>query len=183
MFLVAFGLAAILLARLRGGRFIRLANLPLRHSYLIVVGLLLQVLIFSPWWRQRMGTELTPSLYILSMGIVLAALLLNFRLPGMVLVTLGLCLNLLALTANGGYMPASPDSLRKAGFGERLAPGAETVWNNSSIINEDTRLRCLADNFAIPAGWPLANVFSIGDVVLALGVSRLIYVTMMLGDP
>ncbi len=178
MIFIALGLVAIVIALLRGGQLTRLAYLPVRHSYLIIAGLLLQILIFSPWWRQTMGTALVPHLYVLSMGIVFAALILNFRLPGMALITLGLCLNLLAITANGGYMPASPDALRTAGFGERLTSADATVQNNSSVIDEHTRLWLLADVFAIPADFPLANVFSIGDVLLALGAAHLVYATM-----
>jgi hypothetical protein len=34
-----------------------------------------------------------------------------------------------------------------------------------------TRLWFLGDVFAIPAGWPLANVFSVGDVLILLGAA------------
>jgi hypothetical protein len=34
----------------------------------------------------------------------------------------------------------------------------------------DPRLAFLGDVFAIPRGWPLANVFSVGDVLIAVGV-------------
>jgi hypothetical protein len=33
----------------------------------------------------------------------------------------------------------------------------------------DPRLAFLGDVFAIPRGWPLANVFSVGDVLIAVG--------------
>jgi len=75
-------------------------------------------------------------------------------------------------------MPASPDSLRTAGFEERLASPQGGTYNNSTLVNEETRLWFLTDIFALPASLPLANVFSIGDVMLALGVCRLIYVAM-----
>ncbi len=178
LFLLVFLVGAVLFGLLRGGKLVRLAYLPFRHSYLIIAGLLLQVVIFSSWWSQHFGSRAVPQIYIFSMGIVLAALLLNFRLPGMVLVTIGLCLNLLAISANGGYMPASPDSLRTAGFEERLASPQGGTYNNSTLVNEETRLWFLTDIFALPASLPLANVFSIGDVMLALGVCRLIYVAM-----
>jgi len=178
VFLLVFAVGAILFSILRGGKLVRLAYLPFRHSYLVVAGLLVQVLIFSPWWSQHFGSQGVPQIYVFSMGIVLAALLLNFQLPGMPLVTIGLCLNLLVISANGGYMPASPDSLRTAGFEERLASPEAGTQHNSTLINEETRLWFLADIFALPASFPLANVFSIGDVVLALGISRLIYVAM-----
>jgi hypothetical protein len=34
---------------------------------------------------------------------------------------------------------------------------------------EGARLWFLGDVFAIPASWPLANVFSVGDLLIAIG--------------
>jgi len=41
----------------------------------------------------------------------------------------------------------------------------------------DPHLPWLGDTFAIPSGVPLANVFSVGDIVLVLGVLVLLHVT------
>jgi hypothetical protein len=61
-------------------------------------------------------------------------------------------------------MPASPSAL--AGAGLDLEPG----FQNSTAL-ADPRLAFLGDVFYIPASWPLSNVFSIGDVLIALGVA------------
>ncbi|RME44855.1 MAG: hypothetical protein D6791_12135, partial [Chloroflexi bacterium] len=45
----------------------------------------------------------------------------------------------------------------------------EVIHNNSIVATEGTRLRFLTDIFAIPRQVPLANVFSVGDVLIALG--------------
>ena len=37
-------------------------------------------------------------------------------------------------------------------------------------MSHSPRLPWLGDVFAIPRGWPLANVFSIGDVVIVVAV-------------
>ena len=39
----------------------------------------------------------------------------------------------------------------------------------------DPRLAFLGDVFYIPASWPLSNVFSVGDVLIALGVAWAIH--------
>ncbi len=41
-------------------------------------------------------------------------------------------------------------------------------FTNSDAV-EGANLAFLGDVFAIPAGWPGANVFSVGDVVIVLG--------------
>jgi len=87
----------------------------------------------------------------------------NRRLPGMALVGLGAAGNLLAIGANGGVMPASPTALAAAGM-----PADPPGFANSAAL-ADPRLAFLGDVFAIPAGWPLANVFSAGDVLIAVG--------------
>ena len=40
----------------------------------------------------------------------------------------------------------------------------------------DAKLQFLGDVFATPASWPLHNVFSIGDMILIVGVAVLVHV-------
>jgi hypothetical protein len=83
----------------------------------------------------------------------------------MALVALGAALNLLAITANGGVMPASAEALAAAGL-----PAAEPGFESSAAL-ADPRLAFLGDVFAIPASWPLSNVFSVGDVCIGAGLT------------
>jgi hypothetical protein len=89
----------------------------------------------------------------------------NWRVPGMALTALGAALNLLAITANGGVMPASPVALATAGL-----PVDEPGFQSSTAV-DDPRLAFLGDVFAIPASWPLSNVFSVGDVLIGVGLA------------
>jgi hypothetical protein len=45
----------------------------------------------------------------------------------------------------------------------------EPGFQNSTAL-ADPRLAFLGDVFSLPASWPLSNVFSVGDVLIALGV-------------
>lgn len=76
----------------------------------------------------------------------------------------GAILNLLAIVANAGVMPATAGALATAG----VPSGGGVIANSASVA--DPRLRFLGDVFAIPSSVPLANVFSVGDVLIALGV-------------
>ncbi len=60
-------------------------------------------------------------------------------------------------------MPASADALGRAGL-----VAAPRGFSNS-IALADPRLAALGDVFAVPESWPLANVFSIGDVLVVAG--------------
>jgi hypothetical protein len=73
------------------------------------------------------------------------------------------------IAVNGGTLPASPSALRRAGL-----PLTEDEFSNSAVI-EDALLPWLGDVFAVPAGMPLANVFSIGDIVMALGAAYAVH--------
>ena len=59
-------------------------------------------------------------------------------------------------------MPADPAALATAGF-------TPTGYSNSIVV-ADPALWPLTDIFAIPAGLPGANVFSIGDVLIGIGI-------------
>ena len=70
---------------------------------------------------------------------------------------------MVAIVANDGVMPASRGALETAGLDIRSGEFA-----NSDFV-DDANLGFLGDVFAIPAGWPGANVFSVGDVLMVLG--------------
>jgi len=116
----------------------------------------------------RVG-DLGPILYVASTGVVLGAVLRNWRIVGLPIVVVGALSNAAAILANGGFMPASPGALLALG---RSFPA---TYSNSSIVPHPA-LEPLTDIFAVPPPLPFANVFSIGDVLIALGV--LVVITM-----
>jgi len=169
--------AAIALALLRGGRLGNLAALNIRWRGIIIVGFLIQVLIFSSYWQEKSETRsLTQFAYLASLCLLLVALAANHRIPGMKLITLGFFLNFLAIAVNGGYMPASPAALQMSKL-PLLGPG--DVSNNSIGMGPDTRLPFLSDIFAIPKEIIFSNVFSVGDVLIAFGAVYLIQKALM----
>jgi Family of unknown function (DUF5317) len=89
----------------------------------------------------------------------------NRRISGLWIIAVGAALNLAAIAANDGVMPASPAAVRTAG----RESGLDKFVNSRS--DPDARLAVLGDIFAIPQGWPLANVFSIGDIILVIGTA------------
>ncbi len=169
MFILYPLLLAMVLAGLTGGRPDRLADLRLRWWGLAVGGLLVQVVLFSP--AAAALASLGPVIYVVSTAAVLGTVLANLRRPGLALVAIGALLNLAAILANGGYMPTTRAALRAAGLGP--ADG----YSNSVELAQPN-LAPLTDIFAVPEAVPFANVFSIGDVCIGLGIGWLAYSTM-----
>jgi Family of unknown function (DUF5317) len=99
---------------------------------------------------------LRAALLVAAYPILAVFLVANRRLPGMPLVALGGPMNLLAISVNGGVMPASPSALAGAGL-----PVGGPGFHNSAVL-ADPRLGFLGDVFFIPASWPLSNIFSSG---------------------
>jgi Family of unknown function (DUF5317) len=99
-------------------------------------------------------------------GLLAWFLWLNRRLPGVWIIGLGGLGNAVAIVANGGVMPAAPDALAAAGLPAET-PGE---FANSAAVHTPV-LGWLGDVFAVPqALGPFANVFSIGDVIIAVGL-------------
>ncbi len=166
MILVAFLGLALALVPVLGGSLRRLGDLRLRVPGLLWLALASQVALIAlpgprTWWRVGLNLALYP--------LGLAFVWWNRRVPGMGLIGLGAACNLLAILANGGVMPASAAAVRAAGIS--VEPG---LFANSAVL-EHPRLLFLGDVIAVP--WPpaLANVLSVGDVLIALGAAYLLH--------
>jgi hypothetical protein len=163
---IPIGIVAGLLA---GGRLGNLSGLRFRWGAVAVGGLLVQAVLFTPAGEALAGA-FVPAIYLASTLAVFGAVLRNLRLPGLPLVALGSLSNLAAIVANGGSMPASAAAL--------VAAGLETVDHANSVVLPNPALAPLTDVFAIPAGVPFANVFSVGDVLIFVGIAWLIAAAM-----
>jgi len=163
----------LLLGLLLGGRLSGLAGVQFRWAAVAVVGFAIQVVLFSGPVIATVG-DAGPPIYVLSTALVLVAVLRNVAIRGMAVVALGAASNLVAIVANGGYMPADPAAA--AEFGR----GAETVYSNSRII-EAPALAPLTDVMALPQWLPFTNIVSVGDVLIAVGIAIVIAAAMRAG--
>jgi hypothetical protein len=162
--IVVASIAAILTVPLTGRSLSPLAKLELQRVWLVWLSIGLQMMITLvrgvPNW---LGQPLHLFTFALSAGFLWS----NRRLPGALFVAVGAGLNLAAIAANNGTMPASPWAWRTAGF-----PLMINDFENSNVVH-NARLWWLGDVFAVPKGWPFANVFSVGDVVIVVAVGYL----------
>ena len=182
MLMVVVALVALVLGLLRGGSLRGLAQISLRWIPLVIAGLVLQLLIFTPGRGQSIIPTYTTQLYILSMVLLAIWVILNRHVPGIVLMGIGLMMNMVAIVANGGYMPIHPDVAGMVGQSRDAATGGTEIIYHSRAMRESVQLWILTDILPVPAPKPLASVFSIGDVLMTLGGSWLLYRSMRRSD-
>jgi hypothetical protein len=145
---------------LAGGRLGALADVRFRAAWLAVVAIAAQILIISV--TPQGGGFLHHAAHLGSYALIAAFLWVNRGIPYLWLAALGGALNLTAIIANGGVMPADPDALAAAGVHQEAGDFA----NSTTVAHP--HLSFLGDVFAVPSSWPVSNVFSVGDVVLVV---------------
>lgn len=156
-----------------GGRLDGLGRIEFRWPWLAIGGFFVQVLLFSAAVSSAVGSA-GPPVYVASTAAVLVAVVRNVHIPGLVVVAVGAASNLLAIVSNGGFMPASPGAF--ASLGRSVDDG----YTNSAIVASPA-FEPLTDVYALPGWVPLANVFSVGDVLIAAGVVMVLVVGMRSG--
>jgi hypothetical protein len=170
LYAIPIGLVAGLLL---GGRIDRIATVRFRLGPLAIVVLVIQLALFSPL-ADGLARETGRAIYVASTALTIVVVVANIRLTGLPLVALGGFANLAAIVANGGAMPADPAAL--AAIGQGVGP------NTNSVIVAEPQLRPLTDVFATPDWLPMANVFSIGDILIGVGVAVAIAAAMRVQD-
>jgi hypothetical protein len=173
MLLIYAVIIGIALGLITGGKLDRLGGVRFRLWPVALAGLAFQAVLFSSPVAESVG-RLGPSLYVLSTVLVLMALVVNMRQPGIPLVITGAVLNFVVIIANGGQMPASPEAMASLISSAGLDP--DTFAN--SVPMTGAVLPFLGDIFVLPRPFPFANVFSIGDVLIGVGGAWFVVKTM-----
>jgi hypothetical protein len=156
-----------------GGDVHNIDRLDLRLPWLVLSAIVVQIVIFSPV-GDGLGDHVVVAAHLASYAMLLTFVAVNLRRPGIALTGAGILLNAAAIAANGGYMPTTPWALETAGLATEGA-----VHNNSALADANAHLLVLGDVFAVPSWIPVANVFSVGDVLIAAGVALLLATAMV----
>lgn len=174
-------LLAIIIGWIAGGKVFRLADAEIKHVWLIFI----PALMFGFAWAVKFapGFPQWPWIYgAMHVGGIVTLIVLcafNLKIPGTHLIVLGLLLNAIAVSVNGGFMPASKSDLSCV-FGEKYLQKAFSEPHvRSSFIEKSTRLKFLCDTIPVkpPYKWTRA-VCSIGDVIMTFGLSIAIIAIM-----
>ncbi|MEN6357908.1 MAG: DUF5317 family protein [Armatimonadota bacterium] len=171
----------LIIAWLSGGKLDRLADLRIRCGWVLILAVALSftswAFRFSPTLKEMhwLAGIVQMAEKFAFLGFVLA----NLRIAGARLVIVGMVTNLLALSVNGGLMPASARAVAFV-FGKKAA----TMPIHNSLMDAGTRLAFLCD--IIPMRWPYAllpEICSIGDILITLGIVVAIIVGMRAPSP
>jgi len=173
MFLLPSLAVGLLLALILGGKPARLLEVRFRLAPLVPIALGVQLVLFTPL-GSGLPTAARETLHLGTYALMLAFGAANLRLRPFVPIVIGTALNAVAITANGGGMPVSSVALRAAGI---------VSGTGSNLSPHGHSLRLLGDVFALPSALPLANVFSGGDVLIALGAIALLVTVSLEPSP
>jgi MFS family permease len=173
-------LLGLFLGLLAGGSIVNLAAVRLRWVALLMVAVILR---FGTELLLIRGNDLVETLrlplFVISFGLLLAALWVNRSLPGMRLAFVGILSNTIAIAANAGHMPIWIPSLVAAGFTPvNVVSPFHTIL--PALLDADFFRHAgpLADILPIPL--PLIrNVASIGDLFLTAGLAFFLFATVV----
>jgi hypothetical protein len=149
-----------------GGKFSALGQLRVRGAWLVGVAFGTQFVILMVVDLE--SELLMQSIHLVTYGMVGVCIVMNRELPWMWLVGLGWAANTLVIAVNGGVMPTSAAAARQ------LDRGIEDRFVNSAPL-ENPRLEFLGDVIVSPGWLPLQNAFSIGDVLLVVGLGLMVW--------
>jgi hypothetical protein len=134
---------------------------------------------YLPVTRSRMSLPVVVACLITSQIGLLLFCLLNRQLPGIPILAAGLCLNLLAISANGGLMPISTATAAHL-IPEQVLSNLN-IGSRFSLSSKDILLRpetvifpWLSDRFVPPDWFPYQFAFSLGDVMIGIGAFLLL---------
>jgi hypothetical protein len=169
IFFVATIALAIIVVVATKGSFERLGRLRFRVLWLLFLGLAIQIVLEVVDFPKDRMEDVGFAILLLSYVAILAFCVVNRSVRGMTLVAIGVALNVLVIALNQG-MPTK-DDVRTRNGREVHVPIEQTVKHRPQ--QDDDRLVFLGDVITAP-GFPNQQ-FSIGDIVMGLGIVELCF--------
>src|SRR5919201_4368471 len=160
MFLLPSIFLGLTFALLLGGRPSRVLDVEFRGRWLVPGALAIQLALFSPL-SEHVPPEFESPIHLGSYALLFLFGAVNIRIWALLPLMLGMAANAVTIYANGGRMPVSPDAWEAAGLAPR---------DYANVRLGADHLAFLGDVFALPERFPLANVFSVGDLLIGFGM-------------
>ena len=158
----------------------RLVIPDFKAGWLVPVAFIPQALcFFLPVTRTRIPDDVVAILLIISQLMLLVFAWLNLNQRGFLALGLGVVLNVLVITANGGWMPISPETLINLNpnsglhnwvVGQRLGVSKDIVLPYGRMI-----FPLLSDRIVFPPLLSKGLAYSIGDIFIGLGAFQLLF--------
>jgi hypothetical protein len=167
-FVATIALAVIVVVATKGS-FDRLGRVRFRMLWLLFLGLAVQIVLEVVDFPQDRIEDVGFAILLLSYGAILTFCFVNRSVRGMSIIAIGVGLNVLVIALNQG-MPTK-DDVRERGGRDVRVPIEQTVKHRPE--QSDDLLGFLGDVITLP-GFPNQQ-FSIGDVVMGLGIVDLCF--------
>jgi len=157
--------AGLVVGLVTGGKIAHLAMLRFRWPWLILAAVAIRAAVLLTPLNRIDGAQY---LYVLALAAIVVWTIIHIkRLPGVWLVTAGSALNLLVIVVNGGRMPVAPElaaSLARHG-----------TMGQYTVMGGQTNLNLLGDWIVL---YPVPEVYSVGDIVIALGLAIVVFLAV-----
>ena len=173
--LIASVLLGLVLGLLSGGRLTNLASVQLRWTSVLFAAVIVRFGT-EALLNQQVDIVETLRLPLLAggFGLLLAGLWVNRGYPGLGLAFVGILLNAVVITINGGVMPIWDVALDIAGIDPGEVTSRLHVVVEPTVADFLTRALILGDVIPLPVPI-LENVASIGDVFLSVGLAFFLF--------
>lgn len=171
MFIEAL-LLGIAVGLFRGGSLKSLRTAHIRMPLLLVLAFLIQLtLSFMMLAGSRFFIDWRLVFYAVSYGLLFTALLFNLNSKAVWLVVMGSLLNFAVIFLNGGTLPVAAEALEKEGFINRLELiRAGRLVQYQLLEDMGARLGFLGKRLTPSPLYPIRQVFSMGDILISLGL-------------
>ena len=144
-------------------------TIKIKYWWLALAGLLLRILPYLFTEPSSMA-DLKRICLCLSYVLLLFVLVRNLRIKGLWIILTGTLLNFIGMMANGGFMPVAPDARLLADKAPVIMQAGSLSLTNAGgviLLPGQTRLMFLTDILPVSS---LHSVFSIGDIIICLGI-------------
>jgi len=166
-----FLLLSVIVGYMKGGKFIRIKNLNFKKLSPIIIALVVQylVLIFSDKDLKVIGNYVE-EIYLVSFILIFIGLIINMNIPSLWIVFVGSISNFIVFLMNGMKIPVSLDALKIAGMNSTIKLMENGQYKLYDAISNGTDYDILGKIVAIDNILPLAGVFSVGDILITMGL-------------
>lgn len=162
---------SVVVGKLRGGSFTNMKDANLEKWYFFVSGFFVE---FSAVFMAEKGFEFFRDnvfwVHLLSYTLLFIGLYFNRSTLGFKVISAGIFLNFLVIMANGGRMPVSGEAMVGIGLVDNMVAIRDGHVITHALMGSGTIFRYLGDIFVLPKPYPRPKIFSIGDVIMAIGV-------------